>query len=98
MAAKIDRSDILANFEDLRAYFIEQIPEAKSLSVSYSEMGGVMSAGAKYEVFLLRVDKSDRAYEVAQSLDIKFEICYCSIYDECFLITSDQDEPRSGCE
>ena len=87
-----------SNYEEISAFFKKLLPGAKDLSVVAGGLGGVVAADEKVEVFYLNVDGYPGAYDIIRDLDIKYEFCYCSIYDDCWYLNSNIDEPETGCK
>ena len=80
--------------------FQELIGDHKNMEVITSYVvGRVMSPGETFKTFLVTDSSSalrlDSAFRVRQ---FEFEICYCSIYDECWLSRGVSVEKSSSCE
>ena len=88
-----------SDYNELSGFFKKLMPGAREMSVSYGALGGVIAADEEIEVFHLIVGKDRSAYEVVRQLDFKYEICYCSIYGECWFLDSNADGPvDSNCD
>ena len=82
---------------ELKEYFTKVLPGSHDLSVFYGGLGGVIAADEKEEVFYLSAENFPEAQDIISQLKFKYEICYCSIYDDCWHLDSDTEKPIAGC-
>ncbi|MEM6963530.1 MAG: hypothetical protein AAF573_02110 [Bacteroidota bacterium] len=54
---------------------------------------------AKEEITALEINfpRFENDYQVVHDLDLDFEICFCSIYDDCWSLLREENQPQKGC-
>lgn len=86
------------NYDDLSDFFKDKLPESKDLSVSLSTLGGVLAADEQIEVFHMNFENYPGAPDIIREMEINYEICYCSIYNDCWYLGSGMESPATGCQ
>lgn len=82
---------------DLPTFLFESFPETKKLSMSHSNVskGRLIRAGENVSIFRIKNSKDD-AYSLLyllDTLDLKVNLIYQSLYKERWLLTTEEDLP-----
>lgn len=77
----------------VRAYF----PPNTTFSVSYASPDGVLSADETYQILQISSPRFEGDTEYYRNIQLNFQICYCSIYHECWTLTDKAGEPEQEC-
>lgn len=109
--AKINQATLLINGKTVSSYqeLTEQIDDIlrkhddsynlKELMVSFGESSGVMSSNESFNYLTIEMPKSDRfnASVIGSLLKVEYELCYCSVYKECWQFSALKNEISNGC-
>lgn len=70
----------------------------KNVSFSYRSPGAILASQERVVMITISLDRFTNDQQI---LGAKFlpdpEICYCSIYDECWSVSVSSDKPKEGC-
>ena len=89
---------VFTDYDDLGAYFRKKLPGTNDLSISLSSLGGVLATDEQIQVFHLNMENYPDAIEIVRSLEFNYEICYCSIYNDCWYLNNELEQPVAGCQ
>lgn len=84
-------SEVLENLKTV-------IPEGVDFGLSFKNPKNYFIS-AKEEIVVLEINfpTFENDYEIVHNLDFDFEICYCSIYDDCWSLLRGENQPQKGC-
>ncbi len=88
-----EQPDYVSLFRALRMLF----PDTANLTLSLGALEGeVLSADEQRDVIVIRSSRFDGDLELMERLELDYQICYCSIYDDCWTVTGGAN-PAPGC-
>ncbi len=102
--ARIEQTRLSINGEKISEYqqviqiIQNHLPANTGFNISYSSPGGVLSADEEKTFLSIIGPRFPDAQKVLSELKVSFEICYCSIYGDCWTISEKEEEPIEGCE
>jgi hypothetical protein len=88
-------TDYLELIDSLGQYF----PDSADLGVSFAmAKGEVLSPNESLEALSIESKRFDGDLGVVRNLLLHYDICYCSVYDECWSIKDDDNMERELCD
>ncbi len=103
--AKIKNTTFYFNDQPVSGYLEVQqglqalFPAEANLQVSFSDPTNYfISPKETIQVLSLRFQAFEGAAALITSLNFKIEFCYCSIFDDCWFSTEQEDGNRAVCE
>jgi len=93
--------EYLPLLDSLNSYFgfLENIQGGDALiHVTFKEFSGVLSPEEEIKWLEINIPRSKGNIQKIANLDIQYDFCYCSIYDDCWRVKKGEDEPLEGCE
>ncbi len=101
--AQINHIQFVLNDEPINDYSLLKeklstfFPDSANFVLSYASIDSYfLAAKEEIELFDLRFDPFPNAYQLISQLDMEFDVCYCSIYDDCWTIVGNADQPTPG--
>lgn len=101
--ARIDTAVLYLQEQPIRDYtdisdIIRQFfPPGADFSVGYASPTGVLSADESYQILQISSPRFTDDTEYYRKIQLGFQLCYCSIYNDCWTLTQDSGEPEEGC-
>lgn len=77
----------------LRDFFPPDTP----FTLSYASPSGVLSADETYRILQVSSPRFPGDAEYYRKIQLDFQLCYCSIYSDCWTLTNETGEPAKGC-
>ena len=103
--AKIKNTAFYFNGQPVKGFLevqqsLQQLfPAEANLQVSFSDPTNYfISPKETIKVLGLRFQAFEGAPELITSLNFKVEFCYCSIFDDCWFSTEEEDGNRADCQ
>jgi hypothetical protein len=96
---KVNGKSIREFEEGIRAeispFFPEGIVPIISLSLVENK---VLSPGEKYQILKLTSLRFDDDFFIGEKLDLSYDACFCSIYNDCWQLEEDEKGNKLECE
>ncbi len=87
--------DYISLIDSLDAYF----PVVADLGVSFQPAeGDVISPGEKITTLLIESNRFPGDLNKIREMDLRFDLCYCSVYDDCWSIDPEDKQVRTPCD
>lgn len=81
--------------DSLNRYF----PDTTNLGISYMPAkGDVISADEKIETLFIESKRFPGDLETIRDLQLHFDVCYCSVYDDCWRVRNEDGGALEVCE
>lgn len=103
--AKITSAVLSFNEKEIEDYFafLEELkiifPSGIDFGLSYHPPKDYfLSPKEKIKIIEFQFPEFSKDISILQKLKFNFEICYCSIYEDCWSIGKDKKSPKKGCE
>lgn len=88
---------VFKDYSALLNFFNQSLAGATNIDISYGPLNSILSADESAKVFSIHVAGDAKNYEQLKQMDFKFEVCYCSIYDDCWFVDSTLEAPVKNC-
>ena len=101
--ARISHSSILINGDPIKNYqdvieaYKKFLPPETEFSISFGDLSGVLSPNEELIFLEIAGPRFPDDIQKLNEAKLTFEVCYCSIYDDCWTITEVKEEPSEGC-
>ena len=73
------------------------LPPDTYFNISFAELDGVLSADETHQFFKIEGPRFENDRQILQDLGFQFNICYCSIYEDCWTLMERDKQPQKGC-
>lgn len=88
-------ADYVSLVDSLEHYF----PKDVDLGVSYQPAeGDVISPGEKFTTLMIESNRFPGDLQQVRKMDLRFDVCYCSVYDDCWHIDLQDKRKREPCD
>jgi hypothetical protein len=103
--SKIRRMDLLFNKKQIDSYteLVDSIgryfPDTADLGISYRPaQGDVISPDEQIETLFIESGRFPGDLDRIRDLQLHFEVCYCSVYDDCWRVRNEDAGELEVCE
>lgn len=74
------------------------LPSHLEYDLEYGSPDGILSPGDRQRVISIQGPRFVQDQSVFRKLDLQYQICYCSIYGDCWTLKDSSKKPTVGCE
>jgi hypothetical protein len=103
--AKVRKMDLIFNGAVVSDYTVlldsldNYFPEEANMGASFQPAtGDVLSPGEEVTSLLIQSDRFPGDVQRIRNIALQFDLCYCSVYDECWAIDQNDHSLRIPCE
>lgn len=103
--AKVRQMNLLLNGKVVDGYLelvdslLLYFPDVADMGISYMPaQGDVISPNEKVEILHIESNRFPGDLEKIRNLDLAFDICYCSVYNDCWQVRENDQEEQVVCE
>lgn len=103
--SKIRRMKLLFDDHPIESYTelldsLDQFfPDSSDVGVSYRVAEGeVISPDEKMELLVIEGLRFPNDWQKVRELNLQFDLCYCSVYDDCWRLWGNDREEQEACE
>ena len=91
--------ETMENYNELNAALKEIFPDSTSFALYYTNISTYFLS-AKEAIVPIRIiyDSSPKYLDLISTLSLNYEICYCSIYNDCWSIKTNSTDSTTGCK
>jgi len=73
------------------------LPVDLNFELEYGTPEGILSPGDQQKVFSIQGPRFKDDQSVFREFDLQYQLCYCSIYGDCWTIKEEDKKPMEGC-
>ena len=82
--------------------FVNQVrailPANLGYSLEFGHPDGILSAGDTHLVLSIRGPRFTNDQDFFRQINFQYQVCYCSIYGDCWTIDDQSRQAKAGCE
>lgn len=91
--------EVVKTYSDLLGKLEKLFPKESNFSLSYFGVDTYfLDPKEKITMVELKFDEFENSYKIVGSLLFEYEICYCSIFEDCWSLNKEGEEPTEGCD